>query len=116
MALAVVSLGVIAALVVPHAAVFADAKGDVQSGINAAGGTGSGPTVDSVIQTVVKIMSLVVGILSVIMIMVGGFKYVTSGGDSGKITSAKSTVVYALIGLVIAALAQTLAKYVLANL
>jgi hypothetical protein len=47
------------------------------------------------------------------MVIYGGFKYITSGGDSGKVTSAKNTIVYAAIGLVVVALAQFIVKFVL---
>ena len=47
------------------------------------------------------------------MIIYGGMRYITSGGDSGKITSAKNTIIYALIGLVVVALAQFIVKFVL---
>ncbi len=56
---------------------------------------------------------MVIGIVAVVMIMVGGFKYVTAGGDSSNITSAKHTIIYALIGLVIVAMAQFLVQFVL---
>ena len=69
--------------------------------------------VDDIITTIVNIFSAIVGIISVIMIIFGGFKYITSGGDSGNITSAKNTIVYAVIGLVIVALAQFIVQFVL---
>ena len=47
------------------------------------------------------------------MIIVGGIKYITSGGDSGNISGAKNTIIYAVIGLIIVALAQMLVHYVL---
>jgi hypothetical protein len=47
------------------------------------------------------------------MIMVAGFKYITAGGDAGSIGSAKNTLVYAIVGLLIAALAQALVHFVL---
>jgi hypothetical protein len=49
------------------------------------------------------------------MIIWGGLRYITSGGDSAKITSAKNTIIYALIGLVVVALAQFIVKFVLAK-
>ena len=64
-------------------------------------------------QNVINIFSLIVGVISVIMIIVGGLKYVTSGGDSGNITGAKNTILYALIGLVIVALSQIIVRFVL---
>ncbi len=49
------------------------------------------------------------------MIVYGGFRYVTSGGDSSKVGDAKKTILYALIGLVIVALAQVIVKFVLSK-
>jgi len=72
-------------------------------------------TLDSIIKAVITIFSAVVGVVSVIMIMVGGFRYVTSGGDANNVKSAKSTITYAIIGLVIVAFAQIIVKYVLAK-
>src|ERR1044072_8090570 len=69
--------------------------------------------IQDIVTTIVNIFSIVVGIVAVIMIVVGGFKYITSGGDSGNITSAKNTIVYAVIGLVIVALAQFIVQFVL---
>ena len=84
-------------------------------------GTGTCPTdtvnagdkVDSIIKLVINIFSLLVGVVAVIMIMVGGLKYVTSGGDSGNVTGAKNTILYAIVGLVVVALAQIVVKFVL---
>lgn len=61
----------------------------------------------------VNILSLVVGVVSVIMIIYGGFKYITSGGESGKVTSAKTTLIYAILGLIVVALAQIIVQWVL---
>ena len=89
------------------------AKGQVQQGIGATGSDCDTDGVTSFVRTIVKILSIVVGIAAVIMIIVSGMKYITSGGDSGKVSSAKSTLIYAIIGLIIAALAQFLVHYVL---
>ncbi|MFZ1484402.1 MAG: pilin [Candidatus Saccharimonadales bacterium] len=69
--------------------------------------------VNSIITNVINIFSAVVGIAAVLMIIYGGFRYITSGGDSGKVSSAKNTIIYAVIGLVIVALAQFIVKFVL---
>lgn len=69
--------------------------------------------VDQILDTVITIFSLVVGVISVIMIIIGGLKYITSGGDSGNVTGAKNTILYAVIGLVVVALAQIIVKFVL---
>jgi hypothetical protein len=120
--LLLISLGIIAGAMAFHApAVSAQSASEsVCKGIGVLTESGecdesssSGPSVNSIIRTTITILSFLIGIISVIMIMVGAFKYITSGGDSGKVTSAKNTIVYALIGLVIAALAQVLVRYVL---
>lgn len=76
--------------------------------------TGQGTErIQGIVETVINIFSVIVGIVAVIMIIWGGFKYITSGGDSGNITSAKNTIIYAIIGLVIVALAQFFVQFVL---
>ncbi|MDQ3123970.1 MAG: pilin [bacterium] len=72
-------------------------------------------TVEGLVKTVINILSWVVGIAAVIMVIVGGLKYIASNGDSNGISSAKNTIIYALIGLVIAALAQFIVRFVLAK-
>lgn len=71
--------------------------------------------VDQIIKLVINIFSLVVGVVSVIMIIIGGLKYITSGGEGSNITGAKNTILYAIIGLVVVALAQVIVKFVLAK-
>lgn len=69
--------------------------------------------ISNIIKTVINVFSAIVGIVSVIMIIYGGFRYVTSGGDSGHVSSAKNTIIYAIVGLVVVALAQFIVQYVL---
>lgn len=71
--------------------------------------------VNTTLTLVINIFSLIVGIVAVIMIIVGGLKYITSGGDSGNVTGAKNTIIYAIVGLVVVALAQFIVKFVLAR-
>ena len=79
-----------------------------------AGDTTQGTTkVNTLITDIVNIFSAIVGIVSVIMIIYGGFRYITSGGDSGNVTSAKNTIVYAVLGLVVVAMAQFIVQFVL---
>jgi hypothetical protein len=73
----------------------------------------SGSGVTNVLSAAVTVLSLVIGAAAVIMILVGGFKYMTSGGDSSKVASAKTTLIYALVGVAVAALAQFLVHFVL---
>lgn len=68
--------------------------------------------ITGLLTTIVNVASILVGVVSVLFIIIGGFKYITSGGESGNMTSAKNTIVYALVGLVIVALAQFLVHFV----
>lgn len=72
-------------------------------------------SITDAITLIVNIVSIVVGVVAVIMIIWGGLRYITSGGESSKITSAKNTIIYALIGLVVVALAQFIVHFVLAK-
>lgn len=56
---------------------------------------------------------LVVGLISVIMLVYGGLRYILSGGDSKKVTDAKNTILYAIIGLIISLLAYAIVHFVL---
>ncbi len=93
------------------------AKNCACQGLQQLGGSncssGSNSTVSNLISTGVNILSMVVGALAVVMVIVAGFKYVTSGGDSNRVSSAKNTLMYAIIGLAIAALAKLIVVYVL---
>ena len=62
---------------------------------------------------VLNILSLIVGIATVTVIIIGGFKFVTSGSDPAGAKSARETIVYALIGIVIVVFAQTIVAFVL---
>ncbi len=80
-------------------------------GCQNAGQAGKGLT--DLIKTIINIVSIIVGVVAVIMIIVGGLKYITSGGESSNVSSAKNTIIYAIIGLVIVALAQFVVRFVL---
>jgi hypothetical protein len=69
--------------------------------------------VQDTIRTIINVFSVIVGAVAVIMIIFGGFRYITSGGDSNNIGSAKNTILYAIVGLVIVAIAQAIVQFVL---
>jgi len=69
--------------------------------------------ITSTAKDVVNILSLVIGAVAVIMIIVGGFRYIVSAGAADKVTAAKNTIVYALIGLVVVVFAQLIVHFVL---
>lgn len=64
------------------------------------------------IKLALNIFASVVGLIAVVMIIVGGLRYMTSGGDASKTAAAQNTVLYALIGLVVAAMAAIIAQFV----
>lgn len=66
----------------------------------------------SLIGTIVNVLLFVVGILSVIMIIVSGIFYVTSSGDAGKLSKAKNTLTYSIVGLLVSFLAFAIVNWV----
>jgi hypothetical protein len=71
---------------------------------------------DGIFRTIVNILLFLIGAISVIMLIIGGVRYTISGGDSGNVTAAKNTILYAIIGLVVAFLAFAIVNWVLGAL
>lgn len=71
---------------------------------------------DGVFKQITNTILYVVGIVAVIMLIIGGVKYVISGGDSKKVTDAKNTVLYAIIGLIICLLSFAIVNFVVSTL
>lgn len=71
--------------------------------------------ISGIVRSVIGILSLLVGAVSVIMVIIGAFKYVTSNGDSNATKGAKDTIMYALIGLLLVGFAQTIVRFVWSN-
>ena len=69
----------------------------------------------STVSTIINVIIGVVGVVSVIFIVIGGLSYVTSAGDPGKTKKAKDTILYAVIGLIVAVLAFAIVNFVLAS-
>jgi hypothetical protein len=94
---------------------FADSStADICTGATgSANCSSSGPSLTNVVSATINILSLLVGIAAVIMIIVAGFRYVTSGGDSGKVSGAKDAIIYAVVGLIIAGFSQAIVRLVL---
>lgn len=65
---------------------------------------------DGLFLTITNILLFIIGAVSVVMIVIGGIRYVVSGGDQGAITSAKNTILYAIIGIVV-----TIGAYAIVN-
>ena len=69
-----------------------------------------------VFRQITNTILYIVGIIAVIMLIIGGIRYVISGGDSKKVTDAKNTVLYAIISLIISFLAFAIVNFVISAL
>jgi len=71
---------------------------------------------EDTVKNIINAVLYVVGILAVVMVIIGGVKYTTSGGDQSAVTSAKNTILYGIIGLVIAILAYAIVNFVIGRI
>ena len=69
-----------------------------------------------IFQTIVHVILFIVGAVAVIMIVIGGVRYTVSNGDSNAVTGAKNTIMYAIVGLVVAIIAYALVNFVVVNI
>jgi len=100
---------------VAHAQNCTDAAGGISSGADCAKPTGAAENLfgdGSIFNTITNILLFLIGAISVIMLIIGGVRYVVSGGDQGAVTSAKNTILYAIIGIIIAFLAFAAVRFV----
>jgi len=99
-------------LVLAPALASADFTSDACGGVSAIDSSAcdksNGNKLTSILKVVTNILSFIVGFVAVIMIIFSGFKYITAGGDSNGISSAKNSLIYAIVGLVIVAVAQVI--------
>ncbi len=103
------------ALFVPQFA-LADAGDAVCEGAGqVAGGTcaDTGGQISTLVQTGIRILQIIAGVMAVIYIIIAGLRYITSNGDSGKISSAKNAIIFACIGIAVVALSEVIIQFVL---
>ncbi len=74
---------------------------------------GKSDSVGGLMKTVINTLLFLIGIVSVVVVIIGGFMYVTSTGDASNVTKARNTITYALVGLAIAFLAYAIVNWVL---
>jgi len=92
------------------------ASGDNQGNCNSS--TNSNQVSNSVAKigrAVVNVFSAIIGAIAVIMLIYGGFRYITSGGATEKVGDAKKTIIFAIIGLIVVALAQVIVNLTLST-
>lgn len=68
---------------------------------------------DSVFKDVTNVLLFIVGAIAVIMLIIGGIRYTTSNGDSNQVTAAKNTILYAIVGIIVAILAYAVVNFVI---
>ena len=107
------SLGIFAAPVAS-----ANFSGGVQGGANSARGDDQtselfGQT--GIFRTITNVLLFILGAISVIMIIIGGLRYVVSGGNATAVTAAKNTILYAIVGVIVALLAYAIINFVLSS-
>ena len=68
-----------------------------------------------IFTTITNVLLFLIGAISVIMIVVGGLRYVVSGGDASKVSGAKNTILYAVVGLIVALLAFAIVNFVISS-
>lgn len=111
-----VMLGVVALPAVPaYAASCTGSASDcAKQGLDSVSNQpGTADDLSNNIKTIVNVMLFILGAIAVIMIIIGGIRYATSGGDASGIKSAKDTILYAVIGLVVAILAYAIVNFIL---
>lgn len=64
-----------------------------------------------IVSRVIETLLFILGAAAVIMLIVGGIRYVVSSGDQNAVTGAKNTILYAIIGLVVAFLAFAIVRF-----
>lgn len=125
LAAAVPVLALIASAVVPVTPAFAvecDDSDIANTGLNGsadcAAGTGQAESLSGeggVFQTVTNILLFIIGAVAVIMLVIGGIRYTISNGDSNQVTAAKNTILYAIIGIIVAILAYAAVNFVIGS-
>lgn len=110
----------VVALALPTAA--ADPK---QSLCEGSGGTWNGtscsnaasqPELMTTIRNIANVLLFIMGAIAVVMIIIGGIRYITSNGEQNQVTGAKNTIMYAIIGVIVALTAYAIVNFVTSNI
>ncbi len=116
-AIAILMIGLLSLILTPN--LYAATDMTIQAGVNAAHGSSQPISLfgaDGIFTTITNLLLFVVGALSVVMVIVGGLRYVVSGGNSASVTAAKNTILYAIVGVIVAFLAYAAVNFLLGSL
>ena len=89
------------------------AQSQIQSGADQAKPTGSATDLLTNIKNITNTLLIAVGVISVIMVIIGGLRYTLSGGDENGVAAAKNTILYAMVGAVVSILAYAVINFVI---
>ncbi|HPF31103.1 MAG TPA: hypothetical protein PLO25_02220 [Candidatus Saccharibacteria bacterium] len=104
-----------ASLAMPSISVFAADDLTIQEGVKASQGEGQPEELfgdSGVFTTIINVMLYIIGAVSVLMLVYGGIRYTISGGDTNAVTAAKNTILYAVIGIVVALMSFAIVNFV----
>ncbi|HRC28444.1 MAG TPA: pilin [Candidatus Saccharimonas sp.] len=87
----------------------------LKESVNATNPSGKTQSVSSFVKTIVNVLLTILGSIAVIMIVIGGIRYTVSNGDTSAVTGAKNTILYAVIGLIVAIMAYAIVNFVIDN-
>lgn len=98
---------------VPLTPAYADPKDVLNTCAGSAVCGSNGTGLFSIIKSVIQTMLFIAGIVAIIVIIIGAIRYITSSGDQSHVKSAKDTILYAVIGLVVAIMAFAIVGFVM---
>lgn len=115
------ALSVVGAGVISTSALAVSSNDDLTIDSGAKSAKGDGVSSDlfgdaGIFKTIVNVLLFIIGAISVIMLIIGGIRYTVSGGDSSAVTAAKNTILYAVVGIVVAILAYAIVNFVITSL
>ncbi len=106
-------------------AAFADPALNLNSGADAAKGTGTPKDLfkkekesdpDPIFKTIANAALYIIGAVSVLMLIYGGVRYTISGGDEKSVTAAKNTIIYSVVGIIVAVMSYAIVNFVITNI
>lgn len=86
----------------------------VQEGIDATADSAGATETDlpEIINRAINVLLFIVGVAAVIMLIVGGIRYIVSSGDQQAVAGAKNTIIYSIVGIIVAILAYAAVNFV----
>ena len=94
----------------------ASAISEIRTGVQSSGGRNNNTNLSTFITRIINAILFLLGAVAVIMIVIGGIRYVMSNGDPGSAKAAKDTILYAVIGLIVAVIAYAIVRWVIDSL